>query len=481
MTELLKKAYDAETFRKQGHELIDFLANHLKKMQSDTATSKVLNWIPPEDLFTKWENQNLEQPNPNIQAFFQTALEETTHLHNPKYMGHQTSVAMPISALAELFGGLTDVGMGVYEQGNVGVVLEKLLAKKLAEKMGMDTQNSDGFFTSGGTLGNLTALLCARQIMIKEDIWQNGFSGKKYAFITSEAAHYSVDRAIRVMGMGEKGLIKAPVNNRFQIISESLEECFQKARKEGIEVIGVISNNCATAVGSNDSINGIADFCEQRNLWLHVDAAHGGCLLFSKKYRHMLDGIERADSVIMDFHKMLMVPTLVTAVIFKNGHHSFQTFAQKASYLWDNADSEEWYNLGKRTYELTKTTMSHRIYAIWKTYGEKVFEDNVDTLYDLGKTFGQLISAHPHFQMPVDEPESNILCFRYVETGKTEEELDELNAKIRQKILEEGTFFIIQTRVNDRLYLRTSLMNPFTTEADLKALLEKIEYLVEEI
>lgn len=481
MTELLKKAYDPETFRKQGHELVELLANHLQKVSSEKESLKVLNWIPPDELYATWEKRKIDQPNSDINQFFKTALAETTHLHNPKYMGHQTSVPLPASVLAEFFGGFLDVGMGVFEQGNVGVVLEKLLAKKLAAKMGMEVEKADGFFTSGGTLGNLTALLCARQVMIEEDVWSNGFSEKKYAFITSEAAHYSIDRAVRVMGMGEKGIVKAPVNERFQLMTESLEDCYEKAKKAGIQVLGIVANNCATAVGSNDSIDKIADFCELKKLWLHVDAAHGGCVLFSKKYRYLLNGIERADSVIMDFHKMLMVPTLVTAVIFKNGNHSFQTFAQKASYLWDNEDSQEWYNLGKRTFELTKTTMSHRIYAIWKTYGEKVFEENVNTLYDLGKVFAKMISAEGNFQMPVAEPESNIICFRYLEKGKNEVELDELNAKIRGAILEDGEYFILQTRIGERLFMRVSLMNPFTAKKQLKGLLDKIKAIVKKL
>ena len=164
----------------------------------------------------------------------------------------------------------------------------------------------------------------------------------------------------------------------------------------------------------------------------------------------------------------------MTAIIFKNGDHSFQTFAQKASYLWDDSESQEWYNLGKRTYELTKTTLSYRIYTIWKTYGEKVFEDNVDTLYDLGKTFAKMIAENGNFVMPVKEPESNIVCFRYVQDGKSEIELDELNARIRQQLVEECEFFFVQTRVKDRLYMRVSLMNPFTEEEHLRGLLERI-------
>ncbi|RMG78459.1 MAG: pyridoxal-dependent decarboxylase [Bacteroidetes bacterium] len=480
MTDRLKEAYDPEKFREQGHRIIDLLADHLAQIRTPAPSEKVFDWASPDALLERWQARADDPTGAAFATFAESVLKETTRLHHPNFMGHQTSVPAPPAALGELLGGFLDVGMGVYEQGNVGVVLERILIKKLATEMGMDAEKADGFFTSGGTLGNLTALLCARKVMAGEDIWREGMSGKQYAFIASEAAHYSIDRAVRVMGMGEKGLVLAPVNKAWQMETTCLEDCFERACREGIEVLGVVSSNCATAVGSNDSIDRIADFCEARNLWLHVDAAHGGLAIFSKKYRHLLQGIHRADSVIMDFHKMGMVPTLVTALIFKNGHHSFQTFAQKASYLWDDADSEEWYNLGKRTFELTKTTMSYRVYALWKMYGSAVFGQNVDSLYDLAQVLTEKLSARPRFEMPVARPESNIVCFRLVEKGYSEAFLDELNARIRTRLLERGRFFIVQTRLGGRLYLRVALMNPFTTPDRLDGLLDEVEQIARE-
>ena len=211
---------------------------------------------------------------------------------------------------------------------------------------------------------------------------------------------------------------------------------------------------------------------------MHVDAAHGGGLLFSQKNRDLLNGIERADSVILDFHKMLLTPSLVTAVVFKNGEHSYQTFAQRADYLWANSESREWYNLAKRTFELTKTTMSIRIYTVLKTYGEEIFTEYIDRQYDLGKTFARLIQADGNFKMPVAIPESNIVCFRYLPDGyhdMSEEAIDELNLSIRERIIQDGEYFIVQTRVGGSVFLRVTLVNCFTSEKELLGLLEKVK------
>ena len=387
-----------------------------------------------------------------------------------------------MAALGELLSGFLDVGMGVYEQGNAGVVLEKLIIQLLAQKMKMPIPKAEGFLTSGGTLGNLTALLCARSVMIKDDVLENGYDGKKYAFLVSEEAHYSVDRAMRVMGQGKTGLVKVPVNNLYQMDTTQLDRCYAEAEANNIQIIGVIANACSTAVGAHDDIHTLADFCEAKKIWLHIDAAHGGGLLFSKKHKHLLNGIERADSVILDFHKMLLIPSIVTAVIFKDGNHSYQTFAQRADYLWANSESREWYNLAKRTFELTKTTMSIRIYTVLKTYGEEIFTEYIDRQYDLGKTFAKLIKADGSFKMPVAIPESNIVCFRYLPEGfkkMSEEKIDNLNLQIRERIIQDGEYFIVQTRVNGKVFLRVTLVNCFTSEKELLGLLKKIKTLAD--
>ena len=478
MSSLLRKAFDSEEFRHQGHQLIDLLADYLADIQNPETQQKVWNYIPPDELFQQYTNDFQTGNLTNPIDFFKKIIDQSTHLHHPRYLGHQTSTPLPLAALGELISSFLDVGMGVYEQGNAGTVLEKLIIQVLAEKMGMPIPKAEGFLTSGGTLGNLTALLCARAVMVNDDVWENGYDGKKYAFLVSEEAHYSVDRAMRVMGQGKTGLIKIPSNDQYQIDTSQLPQCYEEAKANRIQIIGVIANACSTAVGAHDNIHALADFCEAKKIWLHVDAAHGGGLLFSKKYRHLLNGIERADSVILDFHKMLLTPSLVTAVIFKNGNHSYQTFAQRADYLWANSESREWYNLAKRTFELTKTTMSIRIYTVLKTYGEVVFTEYIDRQYDLGQTFAQLIEADGNFIMPVAVPESNIVCFRFLPDDfekMSDEIIDQLNLKIRERVIQDGEYFIVQTRVRGKVFLRVTLVNAFTSEKDLLGLLEKIK------
>ena len=472
----LSQLYDPERFRQDGHQLIDELADYLLRLRQHPDEEKVLNYHSPEACYQMMSTL-LDSPGAgNAASLFEPFLRETIRMHHPAYLGHQTSVVAPLAALSELVGALLDPGMGVFEQGTLGVALERIITEKLAALAGWPA-NAAGYLTSGGTLGNLTALLCARQIMSGADTWKNGNGATQLAFMASEQSHYSVDKAVRTMGLGEKGLIKIPVDRHYKMTPDELQKNLQSAQEEGIRVLGVVASSCTTATGSYDPIGPIADFCEANKLWLHVDGAHGACVLFSKKHRHLLDGIERADSFTLDFHKMLLSPKLVTAVVFRNGINSFQTFTQKAAYLWDQDEEQEWYNLGKRTYELTKSFMSIRVYALWKTYGPAVFKENVELLYSLAQQFNQLLSQQPDFETALAEPESNILCYRLVSPAWKLETANRINAAIRQRLVEQGRYFIVQTRLGGKLYLRSTLINPQTDRVQMQGLLNEIRRL----
>jgi L-2,4-diaminobutyrate decarboxylase len=466
----LTDAYSPEHFRHEAHQLVDALADYLSNAQQQTLKT-VLPYRLPDENLDFWQ-KDFEEGKGNPLSFFENVIQQSNHLHHPRYMGHQVSPPLPMAALAGLLTGMLNNGMAVYEMGLVSNPLERILSELLATKIGFTAQAS-GFLTSGGTLANLTALLAARAAKAPSDVWEEGHRAR-LAVMVSEEAHYCIDRAARIMGMGSEGIIKIPTNERFQLRTELLEEYYQEATKNGLTVIAVIGSACSTSTGSYDDLSAIGEFCVQHNLWFHVDGAHGGAVVFSEKHKSLVTGIDRADSVVIDWHKMLMTPALATALIFKNGDDAFNTFHQKAQYLWANQGDREWFNSGKRTFECTKLMMSVKIYAILKAYGEEIFAENIDTLHGLANDFVEILRNNPRFELAV-APQSNIVCFRFVGEGSRPEGYNALNAAIRQKLLEEGNFYIVQTTLREKLYLRVSLMNPLTQKEDLTALLAEIE------
>ena len=470
MSDLIHQAFDPEAFRRQGHELVDLLAGYLRAVRQNEE-EPAIPFTPPEAEYAFWQQDYQHNRGGSPLELFASVLERSVRVQHPRYMGHQISPAAPLAALASLVDGLLNNGMGVYEMGAAGTAIERLVVKTVARQMGFG-ENADGVLTSGGTLANLTALLAARSVKSPSPVWQEGHR-EQLALMVSEEAHYCVDRAVRIMGWGEGGIIRVPADGRYCMQAGRLEEYLRKARREGKTVIAVVGSACSTSTGSFDELEAIADFCQKHGLWFHVDGAHGGALCFSEKHRSLLAGIERADSVAMDFHKMLLTPAVATALIFRDGQHSFRTFSQKAQYLWERETDEEWFNLAKRTFECTKLMMGLKAYALLRTYGPELWAQYLDRVMELGRRFATLAQETDGVELAVD-PQCNIVCFRYHPEGMEGEALNALNEAIRQALLEEGRFYIVKTNLRGSTYLRVTLSNPFTTEADIRALLGSV-------
>ncbi len=498
--DLLHAAYDPENFRRQGHALIDMLADYLGDALGHSPTLPVIPWREPDDQYRFWKedlhhSRNTEpgtrnhacvvaspkpgttpaswqarNPDPTL-SLFEKLLTESIHLHHPRFMGHQVCPPAPLSALAGLLAGLLNNGMAVYEMGGPATAIERLLIEEVAQTLGFGAEAS-GFLTSGGTLANLTALLSARSRYAGCHIWKDGHT-QPLALMVSDEAHYCVDRAARIMGWGEQGIIKVPVNDQFQMRTDLLEPLYLEAQAKGIQVIAVVGSACTTSTGSFDDLEAIGAFCRNHGLWFHIDGAHGAALAFSREHRHILAGIENADSVALDFHKMLMTPALTTALVFRQGSDSYQTFSQQAQYLFGETE-REWYNMAKRSFECTKLMMSAKAYVLLRTYGKELFETYVDRVVANGLAFAGIIHERPHWQLAAT-PQCNIVCFRYAPPGLSEAETDALNLRIRRTVLEDGRFYIVQTTLKGHPWLRVTLTNPFTSREDMTALLKFCE------
>ncbi len=469
MDPLLTSAYHPESFRQAGHALIDQLADYLTTTQQE-GKGPVIQWKNPEEQLQFWQQYTPTQG--DFASLFKDIMEHSIHIHHPQYMGHQVCAPAPAAALAGLLSAFLNNGMAVYEMGAAATAIEKIVIDTFNTVIGYGPA-ADGYLTSGGTLANLTALLAARKAKAPTDIWQEGHSNA-LAVMVSEEAHYCIERAARIMGLGAKGIIKIPVNENFHMRTELLEEYYNTAQAQGLQVIAVVGSACSTSTGTYDNLEAIARFCQANELWFHIDGAHGGAAAFSQQYKHLVKGIEKADSVAIDCHKMLMTPALATALLFKETQHSYTTFSQKAQYLWSRAEDNEWHNLAKRTFECTKLMMSIKFFTLLKMYGLHVFDANVTSLYNLGRSFASIIQDRSRFELAL-EPVSNIVCFRYIVADASTEVLNLLNAEIRENLLENGDFYVVQTTLHETVYLRTTLMNPFTTSEHLNALLDTIE------
>ncbi len=469
MNDLLKKAYDPDWFMEEGHKLVQLLAYYLKTLQGKESMA-VLPRTEPDNLARHYRDRLFEEKK-DFHGLLREALALSNHLHHKGYVGHQVSVPALSGSLTQMLEGFLNNGSAVYEMGPVSTAMEKVVTETMCEAIGYGKQ-SGGIMTSGGSLGNLTAMLAALNIKTEHEIWSSGVKGKKPVFLFGENAHYCIARAVRILGLGEEGIrtVRAEKDHTMSLVD--LEKQYTEIKNSGAEVTAVIANACSTATGAFDPLEKIADFCDKNKLWFHVDGAHGGAAIFSEKHRSKLSGLERADSVVIDFHKMLMTPSIITGLYFKNGRNAYESFEQEASYLW-SAEGPEWYNSAKCTVECTKRMMALHVYALLYNYGTDLFEAYVDETFERAKEFADLINEADDFEL-ANEPRANIVCFRYLKNDLDFHQLNALNRTIRRQILRSEKFYLVQTELMGTLFLRTSIMNPATRVEDLRVLMEQI-------
>ena len=472
-TPLLADVYAVEAFQTHGHQMVDLLAKHLKAAQK--ATRKTIPYTDPEIEKKFWEQYPEKQ---DFQTLAQDLIDRSIHVHQPKYIGHQVAPPAPITAVSSMLTSFLNNGSAVYEMGIANTAIERIITDQLCAQLGFDS-NARGFLTSGGTLANLTALLAARSVKDRSGVWKNGHD-ESLGILVCEEAHYCVDRAARIMGLGDKGILKVPATTNYAMDTAALEETLEKAKQEGIQVFAIVGSAPSTATGTIDPLDKIASFAQKHGLWFHVDAAHGGAAIYSTTFKKDLAGIEKADSVAIDGHKMMMMPALTTALLFKDGSHSYQTFSQKADYLLSDADHEDWYNMAKRTFECTKSMMSIHWFVLLNQYGTSVFDEFVTKLYQMGRQFAEIIKKDANFELAL-EPQTNIVCFRMVQKQLSEKELNTLNERLRFALVQEGSFYIVQTKLRGTHYLRVTIMNPKTDPEILSALLTHLKELAKPI
>lgn len=466
----LSDAYDPEAFRAAGHRLIDELATYLQ--QAREGDMPVLPVLDPDTLLHELSGEFPAEPGGDLVEMLMQVVRRSNHLHHPRYVGHQVSMPVPQAVLAEMVTSLLNNGMAIWEMGQAHTVMERHVIAYLASAVGFPDE-ADGVLTNGGSLGNLTALLAARQAKAGYDVWTEG-QREPWAVLVSDQAHYCIARAVQCMGWGADGAVAVPTDERFRMRVSELEACLRRAESSGRKVLAVVASSCSTATGSFDPLSEIADFCGSHDLWLHVDGAHGASLALSEKYRDRLTGIERADSVVWDLHKLMALPALNTAVLFRDGQRSYEAFAQEAGYLYESERSrEQWYTIGLRTLECTKRGMGVTAYCTLQTLGTRFFESNVDRLVDSTQVLAGLLEEADDFELAT-WPEANIVCFRHLPAGGAAVDLDAHQARIRRSLVEGGRFYLVQTPLRGSTWLRVTMMNPFTSESDLAELVEEL-------
>lgn len=470
---------------------------------------------PLREIEKDFSNASLpEQPefvSEHTQHLLDTLVSHSVHTSAPSFIGHMTSALpyflMPLSKIMialnqNLVKIETSKAFTPLERQVLGM-LHRLVYNQNDEfyaKWMHSANHSLGAFCSGGTIANITALWVARNNALKatgdfKGVEKEGlFKAMKYygyeglAVLVSERGHYSLKKAADVLGIGQEGLvaIKTDANNR--ICPQALQEKITQLKQQNIKPFAVIGVAGTTETGSIDPIADIATICQRERCHFHIDAAWGGATLMSNNYRHLLDGVELADSITIDAHKQLYIPMGAGMVLFKDPE-AMKSIEHHAQYILRKGSKD----LGSHTLEGSRSGMAMLVYAAMHIISRPGYELLIDQSIEKAKYFAELIKQQNDFEL-VSEPELCLLTYRYIpaeirsaleksgpqQKSEINELLNELTKFIQKRQRETGKSFVSRTRLNpeqwDRMntiVFRVVLANPLTGRDILSMVLEE--------
>lgn len=478
-----------DSFKDDANRVSAKLDEFLKA--SSTGDTHVIQQLPMDELIEMMSlDSHIQQGGlhgDSLDEFLTTYLEQCTRLHHPGFLAQQVAPSHPSGALGSLIDGVTNNAMAIYEMGPAASSLEYFMLNWMISKVGWKTvpaskqldQDSDhagGTLTHGGSLGNLTALLAARSATIPE-AWDKGVPSNVVVLVP-EQSHYSLKRTVGILGIGASNCMAIPADTAGKVRPTGLKQQIESLQAQGKKVMAVVANGCGTAVGLYDPISEIADICEEYGIWLHVDAAHGGMALVSDKFRYLFDGVERADSIVWDAHKMMMTPTVCAGVLVKDHRYLDHAFKTEASYLIHEKE-QPGFDFLLRNVECTKAGLGLRFFMSIASQGEQQLVNYYNTTVDLTLKTADWINRQNDMRLAV-MPETNILCFQLLspnDNSMSDEKFEQRLFKIRTEILSEGNFYISTTAYQGQRWLRLVVMSSNTQWQHIQQLMADLRRL----
>jgi L-2,4-diaminobutyrate decarboxylase len=449
--------------------VVDYLAG------TRTGEGRVSTALAPADLAARFAEPLPREGRPLgevLDRLRRDVLPDCNRLTHPRSMGHQVSAPLPVAVWTEALTAALNQSGAVWEMSPVGTVIETQVLRWMCGLAGFGA-DAGGTFTSGGTEATFAGLLAARQAA-RPDAWRKGLGADTPVVVCGEHAHYGVARAIGELGIGSENAAVVPSRD-YRMNVEALAGVLDALRRAGRQVMAVVATAGTTPTGSFDDIDTIGQLCEARGIWLHVDGAHGASALLSENHRARMTGVQRARSIAWDPHKLMLMPLTASVVLVKHERELEAAFSQQAPYLFHAGEGERSWDQGLRSFTCSRRIDALKVWVAIQRYGASGLGLLYDHLCATARALHDAVRARPRFQA-LHEPESNILCFRYVgERWMPDDRLDSLNLRLRSTYNREGDGWITSTVLGGRRVLRATVMNPRTTAADLERVLDGLE------
>lgn len=494
-----------KAYRKMMHEAIEVL------IRDFASANRPYSGIDVERLTLNLQEKEICPEEPMLQLpellshVGKDILQNSAIVTHPNCIAHLHCPPLNSALVAELFIAATNQSMDSWDQSMAATVVEERVVEWLCTLFGYGPY-SDGVFTSGGTQSNFMGLLLARDhFAMREWGWniqQQGLppEANRMRVLCSEKAHFTVKQSLALLGLGEKAVVSVEVDEHFRMRPDDLEHKLEELHKNQMLPFALVATVGTTDFGSIDPLPTLVEIAHQHQMWIHADAAYGGALALSKQNSHLVLGLERVDSITVDFHKLFYQPISCGAFLVKD-KSSFRTMRMLADYLNPEQDEIDGVpNLVTKSIQTTRRFDALKLYISLQYLGRKKFAEMIDYSLQLAKETAQIIKHDLQLQL-LGEPTMNTVVFRYVPRedirakrvsigidSSVEKEVcneikskievtvsNDINSKIRAKLLTEGTAVLARTVVDGKTCLKFTLLNPRTQLKDIEAILQKVK------
>ncbi len=397
---------------------------------------------------------------------------------NPRCAAHLQCPPMIPGLAAEAMLTATNQSLDSFDQAPAATVLEQQVVDALCELFGLP-DGADGVFTSGGTQSNFQALLLARDQCCRRQFGRNmqatglPAAADSLRVLCSEEAHFTGRQAAHHLGLGEDALVTVPTDRDGRMDLDALDTTLANLEMQDRESFFLLGTAGTTAFGSIDPLGALADRAAEHDLWFHVDAAYGGALALTD-HDALLDGIERADSIAVDFHKLFYQPISCGTFLLRDGD-DFEWMARNAAYLNPEEHDETGVpNLVSKSVQTTRRFDALKLYLAFRSLGREELADLVEETLELATKAASLIDSADDFEL-LCEPTLNAVVFRYrPREGMDDEAVGRMNATVRRRLLHDGRAVVARTDVKGVTSLKFTLLNPRTTLDDVASMLDAI-------
>lgn len=454
----------AEDFRQYGHQLIDWIADFLANLNDipvfpDVQPGEIRRKLPvaPPD-----KGEAMEGILADVDRVLMPGM---AHWNHPDCFAYFNSSGSGPGILGELLSAAFNVNSMLWHSCPSATELEEVTLDWLRQMLRLPPEFW-GLTYEGGSSSTLHALAAAREHLVELKIRELGLAGRgdvpRLRLYTSEYGHSSIDKAVVTLGLGLEGVRRVAVDNAYRMQPQALAEAIGEDRRAGILPFCVVATVGTTSCTSIDPIPDIAEICERERLWLHVDAAHGGAAAIVPEMNFILNGCERADSVVINPHKWLFVPIDLSVLYTRRREALSRAFNLTPEYLRTEQGTEV-VNYMDYSIALGRRFRALKLWFALRYFGAEGLAARIRNHVALARQFADWVDAHPDFERLAPVPLSTV-CFRAHPAGVNDEQLNRLNEALLQAINHSGQAFLSHTKLSGRYVLRL-VISQLRTEA----------------